>query len=122
MAKHLSILKKFSNSILFVLIFFIFFLLASIYDVSEKIAIFLLGFEFLQLDELFLRFSILFFIPPKLVSKLCTYNFLLIFSFYFVFFVFVIIPISCYAITFYFVFIRHTLWRLFKTYIKYTTR
>ena len=29
-------------------------MLASIYDVSEKIAIFLLGFEFLQLDELFL--------------------------------------------------------------------
>ena len=28
--------------------------MASIYDVSEKIAIFLLGFEFLQLDELFL--------------------------------------------------------------------
>tara|TARA_B100001287_G_scaffold276099_2_gene285775 strand:+ start:1083 stop:2342 length:1260 start_codon:yes stop_codon:yes gene_type:complete len=54
MAKHLNILKKFSNRILFVLIFFILFLLASTYDVSEKITIFLLGFEFLQLDELFL--------------------------------------------------------------------
>ena len=54
MAKHLIIVKKFLNRILFVLIFFIFFLLASTYDVSEKITIFLLSFEFLQLDELFL--------------------------------------------------------------------